>query len=130
ALRNCGNERQQPSSAGPSLRQAAGELFNSPARAWAQATWSWRESRYRNYGSYGGEVAAMIYYGQREQDLRQAAKAASWAKMRLIPGITNAPVFPWGASSRIQGFANQRTGGGPGSGGGFFLRQRQGLAGR
>jgi len=129
ALRCSQNQREKPVSRSPTMRQAAADLLTSPARAWSEATWDLRESRYRNYGSYEDELAAMTYYGQRQEALFQATKTASWAEMRLIPGVTNAALFPGGANSRLQGFASTRTGS-PGPGNGIFSRQRLGLASR
>src|SRR6185436_10633451 len=79
-LRICQTEREKPSAPGPSLGQAVEELVNSPNRAWAAATWGWREARYRNFGSYEDEVAAMTFYHDRKRDLQGATNANSWAE--------------------------------------------------
>jgi hypothetical protein len=115
----CKAERERPPSTSPSLRQAAADLFMSPGRAWSEATWEWRESRYRNFGSYEDENAGMAFYRAREHDFREASNATCWAQLRLIPGITNPAAYQASFSSRIQGFAGQR-----GNGAGFFQRQR------
>jgi len=96
----------------PQSHNASGRqrnLFTSPARPGPRPHGICVNLAYRNYGSYEDELAAMTYYGQRQEALFQATKTASWAEMRLIPGVTNAALFP-AREFETAGFASTRTG--------------------
>jgi hypothetical protein len=121
----CAQGRKQAPPPVTPLPQIASDFFTSPARAWGELTAGSRDSRYRNYGSYEDENAAMIYYRERELELRAATNANCWAAMRSLPGVTNVPPLRGGSNSRLPNLANQNP-----LGRGPFLRQRQTLLGR
>jgi hypothetical protein len=81
---------------------------------------SWSRARYRSYGSYEDEKALLLFYRDREVELRNAVQAATWSTMRALPGVTNALLFHSPYHSRLvsmmnireTGLAFQRQGGG------------------
>jgi hypothetical protein len=111
----CEMQRAQPANAGISARQALADFFDSPSRGWAEMTSGWRQSRYRKFGSYEDELAAMKFYSYRQRGLREAIDKKTWVEIRAIPNITNNPAFQGVTVS----MANGR-----GGGQGFLGRQR------
>jgi hypothetical protein len=104
----CARTRQAPPARGPSFRQIASELFTSPDRAWADLTSGMRQSSYRAHGSYEDEVAIMLCFRERELDLRRAIKAATWAEMSALPGVTNPAPFKGDSNSMVAVAVNNR----------------------
>lgn len=115
----CSFQRQQPPPPGPTLREFISELFNSPNRAWTDATAGWRNARYRNYESYEDENAWLLYFRDCELDFRRAPAANSWSELRDLPSATNSrPAQARASLLGIEALRNM----GPGTFGGF---QRQ-----
>ena len=113
----CSFQRVQPSPPGPTLREFVSDLFNSPYRAWSEATSGWRSARYRNHDSYEDERAWLLYFRDCELDYRRALSANSWLALRNLQSATNSR--PEGASNFVLGIESSRVG--PGSG--AFQRQ-------
>ena len=91
----CNFARQQPPPPGPTLREFASDLVNSPNRALFGATSGWRNARYRNIESYDDETAWLLYFRDCELDYRKAVTANSWAEIRDLPGATNCRPSDW-----------------------------------
>ena len=117
----CQLERQQPM---PVSGINIGQLVHSPRMAWSQLDWYWRQIRYRNHGSYEDEKALLLFYRDRELDLRRAVQATNWLEMSTLPAATNPPVFQSKYGSRMSAMMNLRQMNLRVSGG------RQGLLGR
>jgi hypothetical protein len=105
----CDFQRRQPPPPGPTLREFATELINSPNRVWSEATSGWRNARYRNYESYEDEMAWLLYFRDCELDYRRALTANSWSELRTLQSATNAR--PARASDSLPGIDAFRTGG-------------------
>jgi hypothetical protein len=116
----CEYQRQKPPPSGPTLREFASALINSPHRAWSDATAGWRNARYRNYESYEDQTAWLLYFRDCELDYRRALTANSWSELRNLPTATNSR--PTQASNSGLGLEALRNVG-PGAYGGY---QRQG----
>lgn len=93
-------ETLQPTGPPLSTRQILSEFFNSPAGAWNQIHGRIADSRFRNYGVYEEESQAMLFYRDREVELRNAIQAGSWSQMRALAGITNIPGFNQGTGAK------------------------------
>ena len=50
----------------------------------------------------------MLYFRERELELRAAVRAPSWSEMRALPGVTNLVVFQGSRHSRIGAIMNLR----------------------
>jgi hypothetical protein len=99
----CRTEREQPLNL-PPLGQFGPALVRSPKAAWGDLMSILRELRYRKIGSYEDEKALLLYFRQREHELRQAVRSASWSEMLGLPGVKSSPSFqsPSGGRSRMQ----------------------------
>jgi hypothetical protein len=85
----CQREREQPARTGLTPNM----ILRSPRNAWPALASFWREMRYRHHGTYEDEKALMLYYRDREVQLRKAIPAPSWSEMRELPGVTNVVPF-------------------------------------
>ena len=101
-------ERQRSLSPGINLQ----ELIRSPRSAWSEWISHWRRFRFLTGGSYEEEKAILLYYRDRELELRRAVRCTTWSEMRQLPGATNIVPFtsPLGypTSSGIVGLMNSR----------------------
>ena len=100
----CEMERRQPAFEGVTLK----ELFHSPRNTLPMLVANLRRVRYHSRGSYEDEKNLLLYYRDRELELRQAVQAHSWAEMRQLPGVTNAVPFQYKSPSRIGALLSSR----------------------
>ena len=98
AAATCQLERRQPPSVPP-----LNDLLHSPREAWFRLTQYWHWLRYRNQGGYQDEKAVLLYYRDRELELRRALRSPTWSEMRQLPGITNLVPSRPGISLRSAG---------------------------
>lgn len=90
AADSCQSDRREP--LGPSF--VLREAFRSPLNAWHGFTQHWSQVWYRHHGSYEDERALLLYYRDRELQVRCALQCATWSEMRPLPGTTNmAPIL-------------------------------------
>ncbi len=68
----------------------------------------WHRIQYVREGSYGDEKAVLLYFRDREIELRRAFAAQSWAEMRTLPGVTNHIPLALGRGSRTQALVNSQ----------------------
>ncbi len=101
---DCQLERQQPLRLGP----VSVGVLRSPQYVLGGLAEYWRELSYRHQGSYEDEKALLLYYRDRELELRRAAQCPTWAAMRLLPGITNVITFQSKYRSPMQARMNVR----------------------
>ncbi len=69
------------------------EALQSPSFIWFFLNERWERANYRKHGSYDDEKALLLFYRDRELELRNALKAPTWSAMRQLPGVTNPPLF-------------------------------------
>jgi hypothetical protein len=67
--------------------------WRSPSSAWSEIRYRWNQGSYLRGGQYEEQRDLLLFDQQREIELRNAARAPTWAQMRQLPGITNRPVF-------------------------------------
>jgi hypothetical protein len=95
---------------GAICRQIGGELLSSPANGFREAKGLFeayqQHVRYRNVGSYEDEKGLLVYFRDRELELRRAMACTTWAEMRALPGVTNLTPFLGATPSRIQSRLN------------------------
>jgi hypothetical protein len=104
AVDQCQRERQKPPPPSLFLR----EMRRSPRNAWYGLVEHWRRIRYRHHGSYEDECALLLYYRDRELQVRRAVQSPTWMGMRALPGVTNMVPFRSKYSSRVQSLLNRR----------------------
>ncbi len=118
----CQRERQEPLESGFTAGQFFKEALSTPRAAWGWVTSYGKQLRYRNAGSYEDEKALLLFYRDRELELRRAIQTKTWAEMRTLPGVTNRVMFLSNHSSRMQSILNmQELGGAFQRGGMTFL---------
>jgi hypothetical protein len=100
----CEMERREPVSLGLSIQQ----ILHDPKSAWLALTSYWSRVRYRAGGCYEDEKALLLYYRDRELELRRAIRATTWAEMRQLPGVTNFVPFRSKGFSRAVTIMNMR----------------------
>jgi hypothetical protein len=100
----CDMDRREPIGLGLSIR----EMLRDPKFAWSAMTGYWNQVLYRTRRSYDDERALLLYYRDRELDLRRAVRAKTWAEMRQLPGVTNVVPFTSTNSSRALALMNTR----------------------
>ncbi len=83
-------ERREPALA-PGLQ--FGMIVQSPGQAWGVLKDYWNRLQYKRHDSYEDEQAVLVYYRDREIELRRAIQAPNWLQMSQLPGVTNAPPF-------------------------------------
>ena len=90
---------------GATFSQAGRILFSAPQRSF-QELW-WRVQSYHQFASYQGkgsyedEKALLLYFRERESEMKQALTWTNWVQMRGLPGVTNLIVFQGAKQSRI-----------------------------
>lgn len=85
----CQLQRQQPLTGGRPLS----EIARQPGTAIAALKLSWNAARYRSYGTFVDEKNLLVFYQQRELEMRRAIASPTWQQMQALPGVTNPPVF-------------------------------------
>jgi len=84
------------------------EALQAPKYVWADVVSHWRHLPYWLKGSYQDERAVLLYYRDRELELRAAVRASTWSQMRGLPGVTNFVPFMAPNPSAMQAMWNSR----------------------
>lgn len=105
SVATCQLERQQPQ--GP-LGLTTREVLQSPRAVWYRLSEYSRRVRYRHHGTYEDEKALLLFYRDREIELRGAVRAPNWGEMRHLPGVTNVIQFRSKYFSSMQSMMNTR----------------------
>ena len=98
----CQQERTEPLTGGISLSDFVDGVIHSPALAVSELKRDLNEARYRSYGMFDDEKNLLLYFQNRELELRRAIQSPTWAEMSAMPGVTNAVPFKSPYTSRMQ----------------------------
>jgi hypothetical protein len=109
AVMMCRMEREGDSTF-TSVRDVVTDMIHSPKAGWREIVSKYRDSVYRNHGSYDYENTLMLYFRDRESEIKRAMLARSWSEMRCLPGVTNRPPYPEDTNSTQAGFRLRRWG--------------------
>ena len=117
---DCQRERNEPLTVGMPAPDFFKLALHSPGSAFTELKNSWSRAGYRSHGTYEDEKALLLFYRDREMELRNAVQAVAWSTMRPLPGVTNVVIFHSPYPSRFisrmnireTGMAFQRQGGG------------------
>jgi hypothetical protein len=88
----CIRERTN-SSPGMPLKNTIQNAVESPSSIVADAKHRLERMQYHNSGTYDDEHDLLIFFGDRERELRKAIRSSTWLEMRSLPGVTNAIAF-------------------------------------
>jgi len=102
----CRREREEPFSA--TLTDLLKDMMRSPGSAPQMLKAYWSQLRYHSEGTYVDEKDLLLFYRDREVDVRQRLQAPTWEAMRSMPAVTNQAVFKSKYPSRMQAFMNLR----------------------
>jgi hypothetical protein len=69
------------------------EIIRNPRDALSALDHRRKKVNYRDYGTYEDEKDLLLFYRDRENDLRRAIAAPTWEQMRRMSGVTNASRF-------------------------------------
>ena len=89
----CQLEREEPLTGGISLPDLIKTAVHSPAEAYSDLKLGFNQVRYRSYGTFDDEKNLLLYFQNRELELRRAIQPPTWAEMRALPGVSNAVPF-------------------------------------
>lgn len=103
----CIRERTN-SSPGTPLKDTVRNAVESPSSVVADAKYRLERMQYRNSGTYEDEHDLLVFFGDREREVRKAIRSATWMEMSGLPGVTNVSVFRSKYGSRTQSMLNMR----------------------
>jgi hypothetical protein len=80
-----------------------------PPALWSELRYHWRQAKYFRDGRSEDEKNLLLFYRDREIEMRNAVKAITWAQMRGLPGVTNETFYQSkNPGSRFQTILNLR----------------------
>jgi hypothetical protein len=85
----CREDRESPVEIEPMLKT----FIRSPRQAWDALKCYPQMLGYRRSGSFEDEQALLLYFRDRELELRTAIQASTWSEMSTLPGVTNVALF-------------------------------------
>src|SRR5262249_11693777 len=103
----CIRERTTPEPGNP-LKDSLNSAIRSPASVVSDAKYRWERAQYRVTGTYEDERDLLLFYRDRELEVRKAITASTWFQMRTLSGVTNAVPFRSRYFSRIQAMLNSQ----------------------
>jgi hypothetical protein len=98
----CQQERNPPLDERFSPAEFSKEAFRHPSFVWPELNSLWKHNYYLKHGSYQDETNLLIFFRDRELELRNAVQATTWSQMRQLPGVTNKIFFQSKFSSRLK----------------------------
>ncbi|HTL57213.1 MAG TPA: hypothetical protein VL361_16135 [Candidatus Limnocylindrales bacterium] len=103
----CIRERAMPAPGIP-LKETLDKALHSPGSLAADAKYLWERTQYRTVGTYEDEHDLLVFFRDRELELRKAITASTWSAMRMLPGVTNTAPFQSKHISSMQAMLNTR----------------------
>lgn len=105
----CERERQELVGRGNLMSDCFNVISRHPTAVFAELKYYWGQAGYRKHGTYVDEKALLLYYRDRELELRNVIKVPTWAQMRQLSGVANtAPFRSQFRYSRLQQMSNMR----------------------
>ena len=102
----CQWEREQSTGIGYSLADFSRDALHNPTGVFSEFARYWKQRDYRGHGSYEDEKNLLLFYRDREVELRTAVQSPTWLQMRDLPGVANVPQFNSPFQSRLQAMMN------------------------
>ncbi len=84
------------------------DSWSDPLNLWHQFQYQLRQRAYLRWGQYEDEKEALLFYRNREIEMRKAVLAGTWLQMRQLPGVAKDITFQSKYSSRAQTIENLR----------------------
>ena len=89
----CQQDRQELVNPRPTFAEFLNMGLHFPPSIWSELNYRWSQANYHKHGSYEDEKDLLLFYRDRELELRNAVKAPTWSAMRQLPGVSNPPLF-------------------------------------
>jgi hypothetical protein len=89
----CQQDRQGLVNSPPTFTEFLNMGLHFPPSIWSELNYRWSQANYHKHGSYEDEKDLLLFYRDRELELRNAVKAPTWSAMRQLPGVSNPPLF-------------------------------------
>jgi len=89
----CQQDRQGLVNSRPTFTEFLNMGLHFPPSIWSELNYRWSQANYHKHGSYEDEKDLLLFYRDRELELRNAIKAPTWSAMRQLPGVSNPPLF-------------------------------------
>jgi len=124
AVAACESDSQPAMHGDFTLMEFCKTALQNPMEVWWELNGEWNQRAYRQHGIYEDQQALLLFYRDRELDVRNAIQATNWSQMRSLPGVTNRIFFQSKYSSRIQTMMNLH------EMSMAFMKQRSSLLGR
>ncbi|HEV2434831.1 MAG TPA: hypothetical protein VG077_02430, partial [Verrucomicrobiae bacterium] len=102
----CQQDRQEFLEFRPTYKLFLIGSLQSPRDMWYGLLSLQSERDYLRHGMYEDQTDLLLFYHDRELELRRALQAPNWAVMRRLPGVTNLSRLQTKHSSRIQAALN------------------------
>ena len=102
----CEQDREQTLGSRLSFKQFLIGVSQFPQGIWYELHSDWERGDYLRHGSYEDETDLLLFYRDREVELRNAIQSPTWSQMRQLPGVTNNNFFHSKYRSRLQSMMN------------------------
>ena len=102
----CEQDREQTLGSRLSFKQFLIGVSQFPQGIWYELHSDWERGDYLRQGSYEDETNLLIFYRDREVELRNAIQAPTWLQMRQLAGVTNKIFLQSKYRSRVQSVMN------------------------
>ena len=99
---DCQRERQRPFEEGYSFADFFNTALHYPMQIFFEFTHYWGQENYRQHGSYEDEKNLLLFYRDREVELRNAVQSPTWSQMRQLLGVASQISFQSPYQSRLQ----------------------------
>ncbi len=90
------------------LRDFLHDSWSDPLNLWHTFQYQLRHRAYLRWGQYEDGKEALLFYRNREIEMRKAVLAGTWLQMRQLPGVAKEITFKSKYSSRAQTIENVR----------------------
>ena len=90
---DCQRERQRPILDGTSVTEVIKDFWQHPKEIGSYITSLKHRLDYAHRGGYEDEKNLLLFYRDREAEIRNALQVTSWSAMRPLPGVTNSIFF-------------------------------------
>ncbi len=104
----CQQDRQPSFLDGMTVNEFVKESFHHPQYIVPAITSYMTRLKNARHGGYEDEKNALLFYRDRELELRHAITLPTWATMRPLPGVTNHAIFQSQHYSRMHAMLNLR----------------------
>ena len=105
----CEYDRHEFLESRPPFGRLVIEATQFPQSVWSEFYYRWSQGEYIRRGVYEDEKNLLLFYRDRELELRNAVQIPTWVQMRQLPGVTNTILYQSKYRSRTAAMLNLQT---------------------